>query len=452
MANLELNLDGLVGPTHNYAGLAQGNLPSQSHAGQMSFPREAALQGLAKMKLLMDLGVPQAVMPPQPRPRLDVLRRFGFTGSDADVLRQAAKQSPRLLAAVWSASSMWTANAATVSPAADTEDGKVHFTPANLQSHLHRSIETQHTAWLLKQIFSDPRFFAHHEALPCVPGLGDEGAANHTCLAGTDAGASGLELFVHGSNDEAADTRQPAGAAAKATRYIPRQTLAASQAIARLHRLDPQRVLHAQQQPSAIDAGVFHNDVICVGHGNVLLCHEQAFVNQHEVLSELRRRFEQHCAGELILIEVKESELPLKDAVASYLFNSQLVTTSTGELSMIAPVECTRIESARRFLHKLVSSGSPISDLHIVDLRQSMRNGGGPACLRLRVPLTDASLAAMHQGVLLTPALLARLRAWVDQHYREQLQADDLADPALMEESAAALAELHEILGLPPVH
>ncbi|MGA8031441.1 MAG: N-succinylarginine dihydrolase, partial [Casimicrobiaceae bacterium] len=44
-----MNFDGIPGPTHNYSGLAQGNLAAERNAQQVSNPREAALQGLEKM-------------------------------------------------------------------------------------------------------------------------------------------------------------------------------------------------------------------------------------------------------------------------------------------------------------------------------------------------------------------------------------------------------------------
>src|SRR5687768_11173563 len=180
MKAYEVNFDGLVGPTHNYAGLSYGNVASMSHKRSVSSPRQAALQGLAKMKFLADLGVKQAVLPPHPRPDIAALRRIGFTGSDADVLAKVQREDPVLLAAVSSSSSMWAANAATVSPSADTSDGRMHFTPANLVSLFHRSLEAPTTAAVLRAIFNDEKHFAHHPPLPATMHFSDEGAANHT--------------------------------------------------------------------------------------------------------------------------------------------------------------------------------------------------------------------------------------------------------------------------------
>src|SRR3954454_7944681 len=165
---VEVNFDGLVGPTHNYAGLSQGNLASQRSKHRVSNPRAAALEGLAKMKLLASLGVRQAVLPPHERPDVGALRLLGFGGSDADVLWKARQQDPALLAGCCSASAMWAANAATVSPSADTTDGRVHFTPANLVSQVHRSLEAPTTSTILRAIFPDPDHFAHHPPLPAA--------------------------------------------------------------------------------------------------------------------------------------------------------------------------------------------------------------------------------------------------------------------------------------------
>ena len=110
---------------------------------------------------------------------------------------------------------MWVANAATVSPSADTADGRVHFTPANLVSHFHRSIEAPTTTRVLRAIFADKTHFAVHDPLPAAPQLGDEGAANHTRLAGAD-GAPGVEFFVYGRaayDESAGGPRQYPGAA-----------------------------------------------------------------------------------------------------------------------------------------------------------------------------------------------------------------------------------------------
>jgi succinylarginine dihydrolase len=439
----EVNFDGLVGPTHNYAGLAFGNVASQRHRHATSNPKAAALQGLRKMKMLADLGVKQAVLPSQMRPDLAFLRDLGFTGSDADVLARAANDAPGVLAAASSASSMWAANAATVSPSADAADAHVHFTPANLTSHAHRAIEAHTTAAALKAIFPGEAYFRHHVPLPGAIQFSDDGAANHTRLCGA-IGGPGVELFVFGRKTLGEVSAGP-------SRYPARQTYEASTAIARRHGLDPRHVVFAQQNPRAIDAGVFHNDVIAVGHQNVFVCHEQAYVDQPAVLDGLRRAFRRACGDELIVIVVKADEVSLEDAVNTYLFNSQIVTLPAGTMALICPVECREHAGAAAVVERIIAADdNPITAAHHVDTRQSMSNGGGPACLRLRVVLTDEELAATHPGIMLSDDLYTKLTAWVERHYRDELTPADLADPQLLSESRQALAELSSILRLDP--
>ncbi|QFI55160.1 N-succinylarginine dihydrolase [Aeromonas simiae] len=441
MKHFEVNFDGLVGPTHNYAGLSYGNVASQNNANEASNPREAVKQGLAKMKALTELGMIQGVLAPQERPDLATLRRLGFSGSDASVLAQAAAQAPAVLAACYSASSMWTANAATVSPSADTQDGRVHFTPANLTNKFHRSLEPEVTGRILRAVFPGETHFCHHPHLPENDHFGDEGAANHTRLC-RDYGQAGVELFVYGRS--AFDLSRPAP-----TRYPARQTLEASQAVARLHGLDEEHCVFIQQNPAVIDQGVFHNDVIAVGNQNVLFYHQQAFLDTQGALDEVRRKFGE---GELHLIEVPSAEVGLQDAVRSYLFNTQILTLPSGEMAIIAPTECRDTPAVAAYLGQLVQQGTPIRQVHFMDVKQSMRNGGGPACLRLRVALSEQELAAVNPACLLNEALFVRLNQWADQHYRDRLSFDDLRDPALVHESRAALDELTQILKLGTVY
>ena len=439
----EYNFDGLVGPSHNYAGLSFGNVASFSNVRSGSNPRQAALQGLAKMRALAARGFAQAVMPPQARPNFRLLRRLGFSGSDADVLAQAWRDAPVILACAYSAAPMWTANAATVSPSSDTRDGRVHFTAANLNNKLHRSEEHVQAARSLRAIFGDTNHFVVHDALPPVPAFGDEGAANHTRFASAH-GAQGVEFFVYGRVEF-----DPSAPAPK--KYPARQTLEASQAVARLHGLDPARTVFASQNPDVIDQGVFHNDVIAVGNGNVLFYHDQAFLDEAGTLEALRGALA-GVDSELVPVRVASSQVPVADAVASYLFNSQLLSKPDGGMALLVPHECRENEAVARYLDALVAGGGPIDELLEFDLRQSMRNGGGPACLRLRVALTDDEARAMHQGVIMTEPLYARLVAWVEHHYRDRVEPKDLADPQLALECAAALEELERILGLPGLY
>ena len=437
---VEANFDGLVGPTHNYAGLSWGNVASKSNVNAVANPREAALQGLAKMKRLADRGYVQGILPPHERPHIPTLRALGFEGNERQILEAVAKADPSILAAVSSASCMWTANAATVSPSADTADHRVHFTPANLSAKFHRSIEHQVTGRSLKAIFGDESYFAHHPALPSVSHFGDEGAANPPRLC-SRYGEPGVELFVYGQ--VAFNESAPAPG-----KYPARQTLEASRAIARLHGLTDRHAVFAQQNPAAIDAGVFHNDVIAVGNGNCLFYHEQAFLEEARVLADIQERL---IGAELEAVRVSSAQVPIEDAVASYLFNSQLLNTADGML-LAVPGECREVASVSRYLDELVKADTPITAVEVFDVKQSMRNGGGPACLRLRVALNDDELHAINRGVILTDALYERLTSWVEAHYRDQLSQQDLADPMLLEEVRKALDELTGILGLGSIY
>lgn len=438
---LDVQFDGLPGPTHNYSGMSHGNLASERHAGLASNPREAALQGLAKMRAIAARGFPQAVLPPHERPHLPTLRALGFGGTDSEAIARAAREAPVLLSACSSAAAMWTANAATVSASADTSDGRVHLTPANLASLLHRSIEAPTTTAVLRAVFADERRFVVHDPLPAASHLGDEGAANHTRFAGRGERDAGLELFVHGRSAYAAEGPAP-------RRFPARQTREASEAIARRHALDPARTLHVQQHPDAIDAGVFHNDVIAVGQARTLLVHEDAWVDTSGTLALLAEQVGTGFRADV----VRRVELPVGEAVTTYLFNSQLLERPDGRLLLVAPAEVRENPRAAAVLDRWTAPGGPIAEALVFDLRQSMRNGGGPACLRLRVPLTDDERAAIRGRVLLDEALAADLDAWIRRHYRDRLLPADLADPALLDESRRALDELVTLLALPPLY
>ncbi|MCL1079166.1 N-succinylarginine dihydrolase [Parashewanella spongiae] len=440
MKHFEANFDGLVGPTHNYAGLSFGNVASFNNAAQASNPKAAAKQGLKKAKSLAEMGMVQGMLAPQERPDLTTLRRIGFTGTDAQVLKSAHEQAPLLLNACCSASSMWTANAATISPSADTRDKKIHFTPANLVDKLHRSIEPITTGLILQSTFSDPNHFHHHGHLPEHASFGDEGAANHTRMC-AQYGESGVELFVYGQEATNPNAPRPA-------KFPARQTLEASRAVARLHQLNDSNTVFIQQNPDVIDQGVFHNDVIAVGNQNVLFYHEQAFVDTQNKLDEIQSKLN----TESHFIEVPTNKVSINDAVKSYLFNTQVITLPSGEMAIIAPTDCQENPAVFAYLNELVTLETPIKKVFYFDVKQSMQNGGGPACLRLRVAMNQHELSAVNQHTLMNDQLFSTLNQWVDKHYRDRLTTKDLADPQLLIESRTALDELTQIMKLGSVY
>lgn len=433
----EVNFDGLVGLTHHYAGLSFGNEASTKHRFQVSNPQLAAKQGLLKMKALADAGFKQAVIPPQERPNVALLRQIGFSGTDEQVVEKAASQVPHLLSAASSASSMWVANAATVAPSADTLDGRVHLTVANLNNKFHRASEAPTTEALLRAIFRDEHHFSVHRALPQVAMFGDEGAANHNRFGG-GYGQPGVQLFVYGRDEHGEQRPQ---------RYPARQTLEASQAVARLNRVNPHQLIFAQQNPAVIDKGVFHNDVIAVSNRQVLFCHEQAFVDQSGLLAKLSARVPGFTP-----VVVPAARVSVEDAVATYLFNSQLLSKPDGSMMLVLPKESQQHEGVWRYLNEVLAQDNPINELKVFDLRESMANGGGPACLRLRVVLNERELAAVNPAVLMNDTLFNTLNDWVDRHYRDRLTQADLADPQLLREGREALDRLTQILNLGSVY
>ncbi len=438
MNSYEVNFDGLIGPTHNYGGLSHGNVASKSNALKISQPKQAALQGLDKMQSNRGLGLQQGILLPQQRPHLPTLRNLGFSGSDKRIIEQVSNSAPELLASCYSASSMWTANACTVSPSADSADGKLHFTPANLSSMFHRSIEHGFTGKLLQSIFNNEKYFQHHDALPMGSHFGDEGAANHNRFAPSYT-EQGVQLFVFGRYA----FRENKVATAK---FPSRQTYEASLAISRLHQLDQNKLVFAQQNPKIIDAGAFHNDVVSVSNLNTFFMHEEAFVDSHAMKTELQEKYGEQ---ELHFVEVPTDMVSLESAVKSYLFNSQLLQLPNQEgMTLVLPEESRENQEVFTYLEWLKTQNTPIRHVIFVDVRQSMQNGGGPACLRLRVALSQAELDATNQEFILDDYKVAELKNWVERHYREQISPEDLADPSLALESFEALDQLTQIFKL----
>jgi succinylarginine dihydrolase len=409
---VEINFDGIVGPSHNYAGLSLGNLASTRNAGQVSQPRRAALEGLDKMRANLALGLTQGIFVPHARPHRAWLAELGATIEDAD---------PALAANAMSASAMWAANAATVSPAPDTADGKCHLTIANLKTMPHRSHEWPATLAQLRLAFAGDAFAVH---APVPPAFGDEGAANHMRLSASH-GEPGIEIFVYGVSGGA---------------FPARQHVEASKAIARLHRLDPDRTVLVEQSEKAIAAGAFHNDVVAVANERVLFAHEHAFADKARLVEACERQvpgFE--------YVEVSDADVPLADAIKSYLFNAQLVTPPSGETTLIAPAEARETPSVWRWIERHISGNGPIRRVELVDVRQSMANGGGPACLRLRVV---AEPATVDPRFLVDEAKLDRLAEIVGRKWPEEIDHRELQQPALIRDVEAARLALLDALDL----
>ena len=410
---IEINFDGIVGPSHNYAGLSLGNLASTRNAYQVSHPRAAALEGIAKMRANVALGLTQGIFLPHARPDRPWLAELGTTIEEADAA---------LVANAMSASAMWAANAATVSPAPDAADGRCHLTVANLRTMPHRSHEWPATLAQLRLAFSDSSAFSVHPPVP--PAFGDEGAANHMRLASAH-GEPGLEIFVYGRSGGA---------------FPARQHVEACRAIARFHKLDPERTLFAEQSEEAIAAGAFHNDVVAVANENVLFAHERAFADRKRLIDECGR-----LVPGFELVEVSENEVPLSDAISSYLFNAQLVSPPDGEMTLIVPSEAQETPSVWRWIERHLAGNGPIRRVEVVDIRQSMANGGGPACLRLRVV---ADPAKVDPRFLADRQRLDRIAELVERRWPEAIDSEELRKPALIRDIEAARADLLGLLDL----
>lgn len=414
----EYNFDGLVGPTHNFLGLSFGNLASAANARQPSAPRAAALQGLDKMRTVMGLGIGQGFLLPHMRPNADWLAGFGFSGTPAEICASAWKEEPDLLLAATSASAMWAANAATVSPAPDTDDQRTHFTPANLSTMVHRSHEWPEAQRQLRMIFADTRFFHVHEPVPAR--FGDEGAANFMRIAFSH-GEPGTEIMVHGVLREGG--------------FPARQSDVAGRTIFRQHGVA--KALHVAQSEQAIAAGAFHNDVVAVANERLLFAHELAFADKDVFFEQLRA-----LEPRVMIVEVAESDVPLADAISSYLFNSQLVTLPDGAMALILPMECRESPSVKRWLDINVGGNKPISQAHFVEVRESMRNGGGPACLRLRVLLNEDAAKALDHRFILTAKIADQLQSVIESWWPERLAAGDMGHRDFWQESWNALEAL----------
>lgn len=408
----EINFDGIVGPSHNYAGMSPGNIASATNAGAVSHPREAALQGIAKMRHNLAQGLVQGWFMPLDRPNIAWLAQLGTDPAGAE---------PHILAAAMSASSMWAANAATVSPAPDTADGRCHLSVANLGTMAHRSHEWTGTLAQLRLAFANPAFVVHP---PVLPTYGDEGAANHMRLAPAH-GEPGVEIFVYGVSGGG---------------FPARQHIESSKAVARRHGLDPARTLFIEQAPRAIAGGAFHNDVVAVANERLLFVHESAFADRDSAYAAIRA-----AAPWCEIVEVAERDVSLADAVASYLFNAQLVTLPSGEQALVVPTESMATASVKAWLDAHVAGNGPIRRVLPVDVRQSMANGGGPACLRLRVACDPANV---DPRFLCSDASLDAAERAIAAHWPESIVIADLASPALTADIRSARFALLSALGL----
>ena len=418
MHEVELQVDRIVGPLHHFGGLGLGNLASQQHAGQVSHPAAAAIEGLDKMRLVASLGIPQFILPPQQRPAIAFLRSLGFIGDDHEVLASALRSSPQILSAACSSSAMWTANAATVTAAADTNDGRLKVSVANLTSSMHRSLEPMETLGQLKRIFESISLSEQMDVFPPIEGgvaFRDEGAANHLRFAAPSMKQGtkcfGVNVFVFGDEDPLP------------VRYQARQSRLAFETIARRHGMDANRTFFLKQHPEAIDAGAFHNDVVAMSHEDVLIHHERAFWNAESTLESIASVYHQVTGSKLNRVSVPESMLSLSDSVSTYLFNSQIVIIPSPELRrvLICPCQVQEHATAKMLVETWRDRDHFFDEVRFVRVQESMAGGGGPACLRLRIPVDSRIISTTSTTCLWSESTDQTLREIIESVYPKEL-------------------------------
>ena len=173
---------------------------------------------------------------------------------------------------------------------------------------------------------------------------------------------------------------------------------------------------------------------------SALRSHEQAFADKEGFYADLRR-----LLPEVEIVEVPADLVSLEDAVKSYLFNAQLVTLPEGGMALILPEEARETPRVWAWLEAMAAGNGPIRRLAIVDVRQSMANGGGPACLRLRVV---ADPATVDPRFLADEAKLDAVAAVIAEIWPETIAPCDLADPSLWARAAEARIALLDLLDL----
>lgn len=437
---VEVQVDRIVGPTHHFGGLGVGNIASSENAGRVSNPQAAALQGLDKMRLVAELGVPQFVLPPQSRPDLNLIRELGFAGNEQQILDQASSFDPVALSAAFSSSAMWTANAATVSPSTDSASGKLQLTVANLSASLHRSIEQEETLAELSALT--------HGIADVYPGVcagdasRDEGAANHMRLCDPINTNVGVNVFVYGDGHDGP------------LRNYPRQALRACQTVARRHGLSPRDTFFIQQSQHAIEAGAFHNDVVAASHHDVVLFHEDAFTAGPAAFEPVAARFKELTKRELRLEVVRRSQLSIDDAIHTYLFNSQIVSpleprdaeNHSPAAVLLCPAQVRGNLVTRGIVRRWVDTEKIFSQSAFIDLGQSMRGGGGPACLRLRLPVRANGAQSLAPSMRWTEQLDGILRDVINEQYPDSVSADDFVDTDFVRSARDATQAIRKIL------
>ena len=309
----------------------------------------------------------------------------------------------------------------------DNIDNAIHITVANLNSMMHRSIEPKFTYKMLKRILN--KKVNINKSLLNLPNIGDEGAANHIRIAERH-NVPGYQIFVYSSEN------------ISHAKTIERQSLIGSKLIARKNCVEDQRVFYLQQSNRAIRYGSFHNDIVSTANENIFIYHEEAFESTQElkvILAKLKK-----LVPNFKPIKILNSEIDLQTIVSSYLLNSQLISLPSGGMMFLLPSEVKQYPNCMQWLEK-ISAEEEIKKIKFIDVKQSMRNGGGPACLRLRMIFNENEISSVNKNFLLDDNKIDLLTNLIENKYRDRLQPDDLLDPNLADESLEILDALTKI-------
>ena len=398
-------IDTIIGPTYHYGGLALGNTHSLDHKHVVANPKKAALQGLSKMKLLRDHGISQYVLPAYVRDYKGLVQGYyNNQGDFEDNLKRLYDENLDIFSSFFSASSAWLANAWTMTPSIDSSDGRYHVSPASLNACFHRQLDVKQTIAILTNRLCSKTYITCHHPSPFF----DEGAANMIRLS---AGGKGLYLFVSGSSDT--------------KRFKSRHDKRSWQRLVSQHQLDPDYVIYLTQHPDAIDAGVFHNDVISFGVDDLLVVHENAFVDQPNYCDTILERYFSCFGTDLTLIQIPDSILPLKDAVNSYFFNSQLVRKDDNRYLLLVPSRCKGLPVMDYFVSIVAKKWESQLEIMVCDVEESIKNGGGPACLRNSMDVYDDPKLIFDDRYLFTLEKYDDFVRLVNQYYPSSLELND---------------------------
>ena len=363
-------IDCMPGPTNHFGGHAFGNMASMTAKGQHSNPKKAALEWIEKINKLKKIGAYQLILPPHRRPLAHYLKH------------------PQLNEL--SSGFIWMANAGHFIPNSDTSKRYHQFIPANMNATYHRKYEHMFNTYWIKQILKNIPHQLHGPL-----SSDDEGAANTVRLWNKDIG---IHVAVYGHKNTHFPSRQNEDSI---------KELQEKTNILTLFKL--------QQKSIAIDHGVFHNDVICFGFKNTLFCHEHAFENQNEKLNNLKKIFHQKTNENLTIIEIKESELTLDECISTYLFNSQVIIQKNN-IILLCPSTVKRNNKSLSITNQWQQKGY-FSDVQYIDIKSSLMNGGGPACLRLCMYLNGNEIKKIPKQFWASENKIKELTKFINTEY-----------------------------------